>query len=187
MTHGHEKSDPAIVARKPANKAALAAAESAERRAGAKGNARQQSTLRTQIRAGVTQALDRVRQAARLRKKERFIALLHHVSIDALQTAFYALKRKAAPGVDGMTRGIGRTGYGARRLARKSSSQPAALRLRRSDALPGVLRIMLRAICLMVAKVTGAKIRAEVEFGASPDAGEYDSLGTCRRPPICPV
>jgi group II intron reverse transcriptase/maturase len=51
----------------------------------------------------VTQALDRVRQAARLRKKERFTALLHHVNVDTLQTAFYALKRKAAPGVDGMT------------------------------------------------------------------------------------
>jgi RNA-directed DNA polymerase len=103
MTHGYEKSDPAIVAKKPANKAAPAVAESVERRAGAKGNARQQSTLRAQIRAGVTQALDRVRQAARQRKKERFTALLHHVSLDTLQTAFYALKRKAAPGVDGMT------------------------------------------------------------------------------------
>ena len=103
MMHGREKSDPAIVAMKPANKAALAAAELVERRAGAEGNARQQSTRRTQTRARVTQALDRVRQAARLRKKERFTALLHHVSVDTLQTAFYALKRKAAPGVDGMT------------------------------------------------------------------------------------
>jgi RNA-directed DNA polymerase len=103
MMHGHEKSDPAIVARKPANKAASAVAESAEQRAGAKGNARQQNTPRAQIRAGVTQALDRVRQAARQRKKERFTALLHHVNVDTLQTAFYALKRKAAPGVDGMT------------------------------------------------------------------------------------
>jgi group II intron reverse transcriptase/maturase len=51
----------------------------------------------------VTQALDRVRKAARLKKKERFTALLHHITIDTLRTAFYALKRKAAPGVDGMT------------------------------------------------------------------------------------
>ena len=101
--HGREKSDPAIVAMKPANNAASAAAELVERRAGAEGNARQQGTRRTQTRTRVTQALDRVRQAARLRKKERFTALLHHVSVDTLQTAFYALKRKAAPGVDGMT------------------------------------------------------------------------------------
>jgi len=46
----------------------------------------------------VTQALDRVRQAARQRKKEKFTALLHHVSVDTLREAFYALKRKAAPG-----------------------------------------------------------------------------------------
>jgi RNA-directed DNA polymerase len=103
MMHGREKSDPAIVAMKPVNKAERSAAELVERRAGAKGNARQQSTRRTQTRARVTQALDRVRQAAKQRKKERFTALLHHVSIDTLQTAFYALQRKAAPGVDGMT------------------------------------------------------------------------------------
>ena len=51
----------------------------------------------------MTEGLDRVRQAARQRKKERFTALLHHVNPDRLRTAFYALKRKAAPGVDGMT------------------------------------------------------------------------------------
>ena len=51
----------------------------------------------------MTHALDRVREAARQRKKERFTALLHHVNPDTLRTAFYALKRKAAPGADGVT------------------------------------------------------------------------------------
>jgi RNA-directed DNA polymerase len=51
----------------------------------------------------VTQALDRARKVAKERKKEQFTALLHHVSVETLRTAFYALKRKAAPGVDGMT------------------------------------------------------------------------------------
>jgi hypothetical protein len=51
----------------------------------------------------VTQALDRVRNVAKEGKKEQFTALLHHVSVATLRTAFYALKRKAAPGVDGMT------------------------------------------------------------------------------------
>ena len=51
----------------------------------------------------MTQALDRVRHAPRQRKKEQFTALLHHVNVDALRTAFYALKRKAAAGVDGVT------------------------------------------------------------------------------------
>jgi retron-type reverse transcriptase len=51
----------------------------------------------------VTQALDRVRQAAKQRKKERFTALLHHINPDTLRAAFYALKRKAVPGVDGVS------------------------------------------------------------------------------------
>jgi hypothetical protein len=64
--HGREKSDSAIVAGKPTNKAVPTAAEPVERRAGAKGNASQQSTDRAQNRATVSQALERVRRAARL-------------------------------------------------------------------------------------------------------------------------
>jgi RNA-directed DNA polymerase len=51
----------------------------------------------------VSQALERVRQAARQRKKERFTSLLHHIDRAMLRTAFHAMKRDAAPGVDGMT------------------------------------------------------------------------------------
>ena len=65
MMHGHEKSHSAIVAKKPPNKAGHPAAEAVERRAGTKGNTGQQSTCRTQIRESVTQALERVRKAAR--------------------------------------------------------------------------------------------------------------------------
>ena len=101
--HDREKSDSAVVAVKLPNKAGSPVAEAVEPRAGTKGNANQQSTLRTQTRERVTQALNRVRQAARRRKKERFTALLHHVNLDTLWTAFYALKRKAAAGVDGVT------------------------------------------------------------------------------------
>jgi hypothetical protein len=102
MMHDREKSDSAIVAGKPTNKAVPTAAEPVEPRAGAKGNASQQSTHRTQRRERVSQALERVRQAARQRKK-KFTALLHHISIDCLQMAFFALKRDAASGVDGLT------------------------------------------------------------------------------------
>src|SRR5271166_757957 len=101
--HDPEKSDSGRVAAKPTNKAGRPAAEPVEPRPGTKGNADQQSTHRAQSRARVTQALGRVRQAARQRKKEQFTALLHHINVDTLRTAFYALKRKAAPGVDGMT------------------------------------------------------------------------------------
>src|ERR1700690_1327403 len=79
MMYDREKSDPAIVAVKPSNKAGQPAAELAEPRAGAEGNVSQQSTGRTQYRGPVSQALDRIRQAARQRKKEKFTTLLHHV------------------------------------------------------------------------------------------------------------
>ena len=103
MMHGLEKSDLAIVAVKPANKAERSAAELVERRAGTKGNAGQQSTHRTQSRASVSQALERIRKVARERKKERFTALFHHINIDLLEEAFDQLKEDAAPGVDRLT------------------------------------------------------------------------------------
>ncbi|MGF6960625.1 hypothetical protein QFZ97_006581 [Paraburkholderia youngii] len=94
-------SDP--TAMKPANKAGEPAAEWAEPRAGTKGNTGQPRTHRAQNRVSVPQGLARVRQAARQRKKERFTALLHHVTVDRLRMTFFALKRNAAPGVDGLT------------------------------------------------------------------------------------
>ena len=104
MMNEPKKSDLAKGAMKPTNKAGLqTAAEPVERRAGTKGNVNQQSTYRTQIRDGVSQALGRVRRVAKERKKEKFTALLHHVNVDLLRLSFYALKRKAAPGVDGVT------------------------------------------------------------------------------------
>ena len=103
MMNGREKSDPVIVAEKSPNKTGQPVAEAMERRAGAKGNASQQSTCRTQGRESVSQALDRIRQVAKTRRKERFTALFHHLSPKMLRLAFFALKRNAAPGVDGLT------------------------------------------------------------------------------------
>src|ERR1700720_3719703 len=102
MMHRRGESDSAIVAGKPTNKVERSAAEPVEPRAEAKGNARQQSTDRTQSRGTVSQALERIRQAARQRKKEKFTALLHHISIDLLDEAFFELRKDAAPGVDGL-------------------------------------------------------------------------------------
>jgi RNA-directed DNA polymerase len=103
MMDAGEKSDSAIVARKPTNNAGQPAAEPVERRAETEGNAGQQRTRRAQDRASVSQVLERIRQAARQRKKERFTALFHHLSPEMLRTAFFALRREAAPGVDGLT------------------------------------------------------------------------------------
>ena len=57
----------------------------------------------TQSGKRMSQGLDGVRQAARARKQERFNALLHHLSVGLLRDSFYALKRQASPGIDGMT------------------------------------------------------------------------------------
>jgi RNA-directed DNA polymerase len=103
MMHERGKSDSAIGAVKPANKAERSAAELVEQRAGTKGNADQQSTRRVQDRESVSQALGRIRQAAKQRKKEVFTSLLHHISTDLLRLSFFAIKKDAASGVDGLT------------------------------------------------------------------------------------
>src|SRR6516165_3488907 len=113
MMNGRGKSDDAIVAGKPTNKAEQSDAEQSvagrsnaepvERRAEAKGNTVQHSTRRTQRRASVSPALERIRRVARERNKEKFTALLHHVNVDFLDEAFFELKEDAAAGVDGLT------------------------------------------------------------------------------------
>jgi RNA-directed DNA polymerase len=86
------------------NKQAHAAtAEVVEGRELAKGTSGQQNRVRTQGRAALSRALDRVRQAAKDRGK-RVTALWHQVySIDRLREAYYSLNHEAAPGVDGQT------------------------------------------------------------------------------------
>ena len=113
MMYGHEKSDPAIVAVKPANEAEqpaaeqsaaeLTAAEPVEPRAGTKGNAGQQTMSWAQSQTSMPHALERIRKVARERKKEKFISLFHHISVELLEEAFYELKADAAPGVDRLT------------------------------------------------------------------------------------
>ena len=110
MKNEQEKSDPSLVAKRPANKPEIAevdlwgsGAELAEQREGTEGNTGEQHTCRTLSRESVSQGLERVREAAKQRKKERFTALLHHVTIDLLKDAYSWLKREAAPGVDGRT------------------------------------------------------------------------------------
>jgi group II intron reverse transcriptase/maturase len=104
MTNGRGKSDSAVVPAKLPNKAGQPAAEAVEGRALAKGNSPERNALRTQRRDSTQSALERVREAARKDKKQRFTALLHHVyDIDRLRNAYLALKRNAAAGVDGET------------------------------------------------------------------------------------
>jgi RNA-directed DNA polymerase len=98
-----EGSDCAILPMKLPNKGANASAEAAEGRAQTKGNDAQLHTDPTQSGPPVSQGLGGVRRTAQGRKQERFTALLHHLTIDLLRASYSALKRKAAPGVDGVS------------------------------------------------------------------------------------
>ncbi len=97
-----KKSDEPIRAGKQANKGERSLAETAEQRGSTKRNSGGQTTCRTQCRDGVPHAAERIRQAAERNPKERMTALLHHITPEALEAAFYALRKDAAMGVDGM-------------------------------------------------------------------------------------
>lgn len=108
MSHGRGKSDRGVVPKKLPNKAAgevPAAAEAVEGRRRAKGNAVQLRMSRRSTRVyEVNTALDGIRQTARGRRDAKFTGLLHHIyAIERLRAAYYALRRDAAPGVDGQT------------------------------------------------------------------------------------
>jgi group II intron reverse transcriptase/maturase len=97
------KSDSPVVPAKPSNKAAFAVAEMVEERGLAEGNTAGATHPGHRAGSGVLSALGRVRQVARQDKDARFTALLHHVTVDRLRAAFWAIRPKAAPGVDGVT------------------------------------------------------------------------------------
>jgi len=101
--HDPEKSDGPVVPMKPWNNAATAAADTVEGRGPAKGNVGEQNAHRTQRRVRAPSALGRVREAARKDTKRKFTALLHHVTVEGLRTAYLSLSRRAAPGTDGVT------------------------------------------------------------------------------------
>ena len=85
------------------NKGEQSSAEAGEGRARTKENIAQSNTSPTQSGERVSQGLNGVRQAARERKQARFTALLHHMNVDLFRQSFLALKRQAAPGIDGVT------------------------------------------------------------------------------------
>ena len=97
------ESDEQVVPVKRSNKEEQSSAESVEGSCSTKGNTEETYTDRTQGRKHVSQGLDGVREAARRDKKQKFTALLHHVTIDLLRDSYASLKRNAAPGVDGVT------------------------------------------------------------------------------------
>ena len=101
-----EESHSGVLPMNHSNKDTKTSAESGEGRPLIKENAGQPSTYPTQSGKGVSQRLAGVRKAAREHKEMKFTALLHHLTVDLLRESFYSLKRKAAPGVDGVLAGV---------------------------------------------------------------------------------
>ena len=104
MMHDHGQSDSSVVPMKSPNNAAEPVAEATEGSGLAKGNSPDSHGGRTQGRVVAPDGIERVRQAAKRDRKQRFTALLHHVyDIDRVRTAYFALRRDAAAGIDGET------------------------------------------------------------------------------------
>jgi RNA-directed DNA polymerase len=101
--HGGGESYSVIVPTKQPNKGGEPQAEVVEGRALTKENTPEPNSNRTPSRESGPSGLERVREAAKKDGKVKFTALMHHVSIDLLRKSYHSLKRKAAPGVDGMT------------------------------------------------------------------------------------
>src|SRR5712692_8759623 len=104
MMDEHGKSDRPVVPANSPNNAPERAAEAGEGRERTKGNTPERNAPRTQGRPRAPSALERVRQAAKQDRKQRFTALLHHVyDVERLRAAYLAVKRDAAAGIDGET------------------------------------------------------------------------------------
>jgi len=98
-----EESERGIVPMKDSNKAGQPAAETLEGRPRANENRPSSRTVRAQQRAAVSLGLKGVRQAARRNRTGKFTSLLHHLTPELLTSSFYALRRQAAAGVDGVS------------------------------------------------------------------------------------
>jgi RNA-directed DNA polymerase len=104
MRNGRGKSDSATVPANSLNKAEEPAAEAREGRETGQGKFAEHNAFRTQCREDAPSALERVHQAATKDKKQRFIALFHHIyDVERLRAAFYVIKKNAAAGADGET------------------------------------------------------------------------------------
>lgn len=97
-----EESDGTIVLEKSMNKEEQPSAESMEGREPTKRNPQQNATAQAQDWESVSSRLERVRQRAEAHKEEAFVSLFHHLKVPLLRESFYALKRKATPGLDGV-------------------------------------------------------------------------------------
>jgi group II intron reverse transcriptase/maturase len=190
MMHGHKKSDPAIVAVKPANNTGRPAAERAEPRAGAEGNAGDPHEVRAQHRVISSPGIERVREAAQRNRGARFTTLLHHIDVALLEAAYYGLKRDASPGVDGMTWQAYGAGLAARLRALEDRLHKGTYRARPSlrAYIPkpdgrqrplGIAAIEDKVVQAVVVTVLNAIYETDFlgfSYGFRPGRGQHDAL-----------
>jgi RNA-directed DNA polymerase len=103
MNAGGESDGCVVPAKCPNKGGCLSPAEGMEGRQPTKENTGQTAASQIQSWGNALDGLQRVREAAKRDKRLRFTALLHHVSVALLANSFYALKRQAVPGMDGLT------------------------------------------------------------------------------------
>jgi group II intron reverse transcriptase/maturase len=192
--NGRRKSDRSVVPAKLSNKDAdkpTASAERVEERDLAKENPRRQNTHRTQGRARVHSALERVRQAARKEKGKQLTSLMHHVhAVDTLREAYFRLNRQAAPGVDGVTwheygerleenlqdlsARLRQGGYRARPVRRRYI--PKADGRQRPLGVPALEDKLVQAATTMVLNAVYEVDFLGFSYGFRPGRGQHDAL-----------
>ena len=189
-THADEKSDEGVVPEKRPNKGGMPPAEAVEGRTSPKGNGGRTAAVRTQSRVAASNGLVAVRQAARQSKEVRFTALLHHITIDLLERSYFALKRNAAPGTDGVTWQaygenlaekltelhvrIHRGGYRARPARRTYIPKPDG-----SQRPLSILCLEDKIVQQAVASVLEAIYEVDfmgISYGFRPGRGQHDAL-----------
>ena len=188
--HADEKSDEGVVPEKRLNNGGMPPAEAVEGRTSPKGNGSRTAAVRTQSRGAASNGLAAVRQAARQSKEVRFTALLHHITIDLLERSYFALKRNAAPGTDGVTwQAYGETlaekltelhvrihrgGYRARPARRTYIPKPDG-----SQRPLSILCLEDKIVQQAVASVLEAIYEADFvgfSYGFRPGRGQHDAL-----------
>ena len=188
--NGDEKSDPPIVAVKPANETGQPAEEWVEPRGGAEGNANDPHGGRARDRETSRLGIARVRKAARERKGERFTTLLHHVDATLLHQAYHWLKRDAAPGVDGMTWEVYGEGLAGRLIDLESRIHRGAYRAQPSRRvfIPkpdgrqrplGIASLEDKIVQRAVVEVLNAIYETDFlgfSYGFRPGRGQHDAL-----------
>lgn len=189
--HACGKSDGCIVPEKPPNKGrGNLSAEAVEGRRLTKGNTLQMVVPRTQSRKRTSPSLQRVRKVARKDKEARFTALLHHVTLEALWESFFALKRGAAPGIDGVTwsaykENLGKNLINLHRRVHIGSYRAIASRrayIRKPDGRMrplGIAALEDKIIQHAVGQVIGAIYEEDFlgfSYGFRPGRGQHDAL-----------